>query len=786
MKRYSFIGVLTAFFACVPSLANAVMTLSYGSLSVAGGPGVVNSITVSNASGAVVTNYPFQFGRPFVQGTIPHAPQVLIDGAPATTQADVKNRYPDGSVEFAVIAVVLPSLPVVTPVTLTFRDDTTAQAPLSLAQMDAMLPVGKATMTLTPGGTVDARTMLDAGFCKPFTQGQVEQIMQCADDAPTRTYDMSPNQDAYRPFRPRFNLAFWPGIGVAVQAIGENANSQEQEDLSYKVAVSDGYSADLTGTQATNPKMHWAETDWSHRFWAVGTAPSTQVNIDNNLAYLASTRFLPNFDTSITVSQTNLATEYSRYSQNANDIYDGYWNQPTDSTTWQSTMATTGARQDIAPYPEWTALWLYTGDWRMRQVALGLADQVMSWPIHLREGDPTKRFLLTDPIPAAGQTGAGYGKVLSHLARPSGYVARFFCNQGWASPADCLPVLPAPATVGKGNPWTADGAHQASMTYPQYILTGDPSYLDEMTFWAGWSAFDCWGGSGTVGQGCGPYPSTQVYGGAIHDQLRGDAWILRNRAETAFAEPDGTSEKTYFTALTDEAIARWEGGFQLTGTKFDGTPMKVWGQKVGNEGTTNAGAYSGQIPPLHEWSSICDPALAYTACVNDPPWLTTTTGGFSDPWMQWYVQYAIGRAAELGFPMQAINAFSAQFPVGMILDSGMPVLVANYEDGPLGSGTTGWLTTWPSWMTSLNLAPNCCGQTTGGFPAYFTNNLNSDGRPVWLTPGLAMAVDQGQPRASDAWLWFKTNVYAKVPDFGNDPKWAIVPRTDGNVLPSIQ
>jgi len=28
------------------------------------------------------------------------------------------------------------------------------------------------------------------------------------------------------------------------------------------------------------------------------------------------------------------------------------------------------------------------------------------------------------------------------------------------------------------------------------------------------------------------------------------------------------------------------------------------------------------------------------------------------------------------------------------------------------------------------------------------------------------------------------NVYSKVPDFANDPKWAIVPRTDTNVLPA--
>ena len=55
--------------------------------------GRVNSITVSNVSGVAISNYPFQFGRPFVDGAIAAAPQVLINGTPLKTQADVKNRY---------------------------------------------------------------------------------------------------------------------------------------------------------------------------------------------------------------------------------------------------------------------------------------------------------------------------------------------------------------------------------------------------------------------------------------------------------------------------------------------------------------------------------------------------------------------------------------------------------------------------------------------------------------------------------------------------------------------
>jgi hypothetical protein len=58
---------------------------------------VANSITIRNASGDIRKNYPYQFGRPFVDGAIANQPQVLVNGQPVATQADVKNRYPDGS-----------------------------------------------------------------------------------------------------------------------------------------------------------------------------------------------------------------------------------------------------------------------------------------------------------------------------------------------------------------------------------------------------------------------------------------------------------------------------------------------------------------------------------------------------------------------------------------------------------------------------------------------------------------------------------------------------------------
>src|SRR5580658_5194149 len=100
MLRYGYLSVAVAFFVTTGAFATTSST-----------PGVTNSITVTNASGGAISNYPYQFGRPFDDGAIANQPQVLVNGQPIATQADVKNRYPDGSVEFAVIAVVIPAIP---------------------------------------------------------------------------------------------------------------------------------------------------------------------------------------------------------------------------------------------------------------------------------------------------------------------------------------------------------------------------------------------------------------------------------------------------------------------------------------------------------------------------------------------------------------------------------------------------------------------------------------------------------------------------------------------------
>ncbi|HEY3910881.1 MAG TPA: hypothetical protein VGM07_13450, partial [Stellaceae bacterium] len=494
----------------------------------------------------------------------------------------------------------------------------------------------------------------------------------------------------------------------------------------------------------------------------------------------------PNYDTSITVTEAAIAGEYALWTGRPHDLYDGAW----DGGLWQSTMAATAARAEIAPYPQWSVMWMYTGDWRMRQMALGMADLAAAFPGQLREGNPAKRLSRADP---AG-TGTGLGHAVSITDRKTLVTA--VLGYSYTTAADA-PIFVGPVhQLANGGPWTFDGAHQPSPFYPQYILTGDPWYLNEMYLWAGFTAARYNGADPYDAAGRGP---TGAEGG-IDDELRGAGWVLRNRAETAFAAPDNDPEKAYFTYLTNDALARWEGSLGISGTAYDGTAVKIWGASTGDFYTGNGGPFGNKTPTLGNWESGGNPNGSDGTAENNVNGGTfaANVGSYTSPWMQWYVQYALGRVEELGFASDALRAKAGAFLSGVIDNSGYPKLIGMYEfpveTNYVSNPPGGYPATWAAQVAEIPM-PFLTGNGwnpagnggAGDLDQYFAANLFDDGRPIWAMGGLAMMVDHGDAGAAQAWRWFIPNVYQLIGAGGSlqwDPKWAIVPRADTNTLPA--
>ncbi len=493
-----------------------------------------NTIRITNMSGVVQRNYPLQLGRPFVCGEIAHYPQVIINGIPVLTQADVKNRCEDGSIKFAVIALMIPELPANGSLTLTFRDQATGNnQPLTTQQMlderynfDAQIqltkpasisgsadvtlgnwkaitngslaiaidgttyqltglnfssvptadyinsilyPAAKAaktpfslyhisgqglvfggkTIALRKAGTgtdiapllfksnvvttpssdepvsASARQMLQNGACTPWTEGPVAQTMLCADDSVNRAYDLG--FDSHRTFRPRFYVTFWNATHqVTVRYVGEISNSKALAAFHYNLGLTLGNTnPQRVYTQAGIP--HSIGTRWTRTYWLNGT-PEQKVNIDHNIGYLAATYLIPNYDPTVKVPES--AFNYPNW-QTADKSIGG-------AGFWQKGMAAPGARQDIGPMTAWTARWLYSGDWRARDIALTQGDLAGSWAMQVREGDPAKHADKNGTVPGLGKTVTRYG-------RPTSWG---FDVRGTPSASDAFVILSPPAAPG--------------------------------------------------------------------------------------------------------------------------------------------------------------------------------------------------------------------------------------------------------------------------------------------------------------------------------------------------
>ena len=74
-----------------------------------------------------------------------------------------------------------------------------------------------------------------------------------------------------------------------------------------------------------------------------------------------------------------------------------------------------------------------------------------------------------------------------------------------------------------------DNAHQPSLAYVPYLLTGDRYYADEMAFWADYAMIRTYNGDGVRGS----------LGILAYNEVRGFGWALRNIADAAAYHPDG-------------------------------------------------------------------------------------------------------------------------------------------------------------------------------------------------------------------------------------------------------
>ena len=691
---------------------------------------VANVVTITESEGVSTSDYPVQMGRVFVRGEIRGYPAAIVDGAPVLTQAEVKTRWDDGSVKHAVLSFHVPRIEARQTLRVAFGDQPTGnnEGALTAAQMldarfgfDARVELSSASSTVA----ASARQMIVDGRMTRWLSGPIATSVILADHAGTRAYDLG--FDSHRSFRPIVHATFWPRINkVFVRVIGEVSNVSALQAMNYDLRIGAG-TANATAYAKTavaqNPGMRWTRTFW------LGGAPA-RLNIDNNLAYLASSGAVPNFDARLVVRPATVARVVSTAGRGREVMGRG---------DWTTDMWTTGGRNDLGLLPKWDVLWLYTGDAAIREISLSNSDLAGAWPMAFREAVAGRFFDPERQTPAIGLPISLYGRptlITTQTDNPYTVVADRLVNVG-----------PVPRSE-----WLPDMAHQPDPYSVPYLLTGDHWYLEQLQFWASWGALSTVHGS-DISWGRGPTHSS----GNINNQVRGEGWGLRTRVLAAWLSPDGSPEKRYFERLIRDVIAIWEGKRRIQGTAFEGSAEWNWGRWAASHNWTRFGDYTARgLWDFGDTNHITNTTLRAGAAAR-------TTA----PFAHGFVTVALGRARELGYPTDALLASVATFYT-QTLETGITGFhhMASYVMPTVDSATGKIFASWPA--------------TQGAFSPAFNPTRTFTEKMGDLDHGYSQiacaAVANLPASAARAALAAECARVRQAVDMSVDPKWALMPR----------
>lgn len=637
------------------------------------------NITIISESDQAQNNIPLTFGQPFRKGDVPVGMDLsenpnlnakLSDGTEIPLQVDSKATYDDGTLRHAVLTLQLASLTANEVKSITLSTENNATVNATALTLDQLLATNfDAVINLNIGGTMytaSARDLLESSTENKWLSGPL--VTEWMVSAPFK----NDAGQAHPHLTARFNIRAYAGMSrVRADVTVENNWTYEPgpRNFTYDASVLVGGKQVFSKTALT----HYHHARWRKTFWW-GDKPAAHIKHDLN--YLLLTQSIPNYDSSIVIAESALIEEQQALLSSQTD--------PMDIAFMNAYMPTTGGRSDIGPLPRWTARYLISMDKRAWEATQKIGELAGSWPMHYRDKNTDFPVSLQDHPNATVTQGAGGDNA--------------FCS------TDC--------TV----PYTVDTAHQPSLAYIPYLVTGDYYFLEELQFWANYNmlAINSSNRQGSKGL-------------LYSDQVRGEAWAMRTLGQAAYITPDNHPLKQYFIDRVNDNLDYYNNTYALNPA-----------QEQYVLGRLDHGGFS-------------------------------DGGATSKPWMDDFFTWSIGHLVDLGFTKaEILREYKVKFSVGRMTDPGYCWLnAAQYQTTQPGTtfaelyannaADQGWV--------SLD---QCTGNNMAGYPD------SPQGYVAILQAALAVAVDSGNANAQYAWNRFESRS-TKV-DYGSaGPEFAIVP-----------
>ena len=402
------------------------------------------------------------FGLALPQG----ASREAVTVGTLATQTDVKTRWPDGSIRFAVVSarVTTAATYAITP------------AAASSGRVRSAWPAASVEMVIGPGRWL---APLPAAIGDLWLDGPL-----VAEARAIVTPTMGSVEHPF--FRVIYDVrAYADGVSRLDVTVENTLDHALATSVRYDVAVT------LNGRQVFRRQdvEHKYLARWRHVSWSATAEAEVTPDFTPFIRAKALPEYLPSVD------------------EPARSIADPRFDilKTGDMTV---PMNAHGGRPELAPYPDWTAQYLVHKRPDQRAYMLRHGELAGSFGIHIKEADGV-RLISIDERPNFW---------LDSRADPDG--------------------RPKNGSL-RGRAEPGDNAHQPSLAFVPYLVTGDRFFLDEMKYWANfclvWTFQDSYsrqrGGSDGL---------------LAPNEVRGVGWALRNLADAAAYIPDADEMRAYF------------------------------------------------------------------------------------------------------------------------------------------------------------------------------------------------------------------------------------------------
>ena len=475
--------------------------------------GDIVGLVLQNPGDTALPAREITFGQEFAAGQVSVGEQLVarINGQDVPVQMDVKSTNADGSVSMAVLTLAQPAL----------ASGVATGAMLAIAPSPTQSAPAVDLSTLAKSGydlTVSLNVQNADGTSTPY-QVNAGSLLQTALQNGTASYWLQGSQVT----EVRVDAPITSSLHVVFD-ISEYADGSTQTDVEFdndKALQSTGGTVNYSATIQQNGQTVLQQsnlTQYQYQDWddVVYSNGAPKVNVVHDINALEKTGAILGYDLSNPPDPTLVAQ--AQQQANANPY------TPLGNAGIEEFFGQTGGRPDIDPTTLWNTLWLDTQNASVATHALQQAEEAGSVPWHYY--DPTTATYVTttdNPTLWAGDPRAGTDGTVA-LTQPIQYNSDGNQTSGWAP----------------------DTAHEPSLSYDAYLLTGDRYDLDQLDAQATGDILETWPGTRDNGQ--------DLVASANANQIRAAAWSLRDVVEAAYATPDSSPLKAYLTQVENNNL----------------------------------------------------------------------------------------------------------------------------------------------------------------------------------------------------------------------------------------